>query len=193
MTQISVIYYSGFGHTEVLARSVVEGVSLVRDVDVACLHVDSLSNDLSELDNSDAIIFGSPTYMGSVAAPFKHFMDSTSKIWFSQSWKNKVAAGFTNGQSLSGDKLNTLIQMIVFATQHSMIWVGQSEMNQSPKNEAGKLDVLNRLGSNLGAMAQSEDDSPLLTPPLGDILTAKKLGERVAGITKLIQHKAINL
>ena len=139
------------------------------------------------LNEYDAIIFGSPTYMGSVSAPFKAFMDASSKVWFSQGWKDKVSAGFTNSHSLSGDKLNTLFQLTIFAVQHGMIWVGQGEMNGSPDGEAGKPDAINRLGSMLGVMAQSENESPEVTPPSGDLKTAELLGKRVAVVTQKLR------
>ncbi|WP_235443889.1 flavodoxin family protein [Francisella tularensis] len=120
----------------------------------------SLKDSVDVLDDYDAIILDSPTYMGS------------------------VAAGFTNSHSLSGDKLNSLIQLVVFAAQHGMIWVGQAEHNQSPEGFAGKEDVVNRIGSYLGVMAQSENDTPDVTPPSGDKLTAYKFGQRIAEITK---------
>ena len=100
-----------------------------------------------------------------------------------QRWQNKIAAGFTNSFSMSGDKLNVLIQMAIFAAQHGMIWVGQSEPNQSPENQPGNIHAINRMGSYLGAMAQSENDTPDRTPSLGDLQTAIKFGERVACVT----------
>ena len=57
------------------------------------------------LDAADAIIFGAPTYTSSISGPFKVFMDATSKKWFAHAWKDKIAAGFTNSGSHSGDKL----------------------------------------------------------------------------------------
>lgn len=63
-----------------------------------------------------------------------------------------------------------------------MIWVGLGQMNHSPDGEAGKPDVVNRLGSFIGAMAQSENDSPEVTPPPGDLETAELLGQRVANL-----------
>ena len=128
-------------------------------------------------------------YMGSVSAPFKAFMDASSGVWMKHKWKDKVSAGFTNSHSLSGDKLNSLIQMAVFAAQHGMIWVGQAEPNQSPDGFPGKADAVNRIGSTLGAMAQSENDSPEVTPPSGDLKTAELLGQRVAEITKKLHGK----
>lgn len=184
MTTIAILYHSGFGHTEVQAKHVEKGAARVEGIETLLINAEDAVNDLDSLDNADAIIFGSPTYMGSVSAPFKTFMDASSKKWFTQAWKDKVAAGFTNSHSMSGDKLNTLIQMNVFAMQHGMIWVGQAEPNGSPAGEPGKADTVNRIGSYMGAMAQSENDSPEVTPPIGDLRTAELLGQRVAEVTK---------
>lgn len=184
MKKIAIVYHSGYGHTEVQAKKVLEGVKSVKEITAEIFKVEDLTASPEKLNEFDAIIFGSPTYMGSVSAPFKAFMDATSKLWYKQEWKNKIAAGFTNSHSLSGDKLNSLIQMTIFAAQHAMIWVGQGEMNQSPEGHAGKNEAVNRIGSFLGAMAQSESASPEVTPPSGDLETAKLLGIRVAEITK---------
>ena len=53
---------------------------------------------------ADAIVFGSPTYMGNVSWQFKSFADASSKPWYGQAWKDKLAAGFTNSASINGDK-----------------------------------------------------------------------------------------
>ncbi len=111
-------------------------------------------------------------------------MDASSKVWFENKWANKIAAGFTNSGSQSGDKLNTLISLAVFAAQHHMIWVGLGLMpgNNSSK---GSVNDLNRLGSSLGAMAQSNSDQgPEHGPIPSDLKTAEHLGERVAKLAK---------
>ncbi len=129
---------------------------------------------------ADAVIFGAPTYMGSVSAQFKTFMDWSSKHWASGAWKDKLAAGFTNSASQSGDKLNSLVQLAIFAMQHSMVWVG---LGLPPGNNSskGSINDLNRLGSYIGAMAQSNADaSPELAPIESDRKTAEHLGRRVA-------------
>ena len=56
------------------------------------------------LNDADAIIFGSPTYMGSPSWQFKKFADASSKVWFTRGWQDKVFGGFTNSASLNGDK-----------------------------------------------------------------------------------------
>jgi multimeric flavodoxin WrbA len=188
MTKISIVYHSGFGHTKVVAENVVKGATFVEGVEVSLFEVEEVTKNPEKLNDFDAIIFGSPTYMGSVSAPFKAFMDASSKVWFKQGWKNKIAAGFTNSHSMSGDKLNTLVQMTIFAAQHSMIWVGLGQMNESPEGEAGKPEAVNRVGSFLGVMAQSESQAPEFTPPSGDLKTAQLLGKRVAEITKKLKN-----
>jgi len=180
MSKIAIVYHSGYGHTKVLADSVAAGARAVPGTEVALIPVAEAETRAAELDAADAIVFGAPTYMGSASAPFKAFMDWSSKVWFGQGWKDKLAAGFTNSASQSGDKLNTLMQMAVFAMQHGMIWVGLGLMpgNNSSK---GSVDDLNRIGSYLGAMAQSDSDaSPEKAPIESDRKTAEHLGRRVA-------------
>ena len=113
--KFGITYHSGFGHTEVQAKHVQKGAASVSGVECDLFKTDELREDIQKLNDYKAIIFGSPTYMGSVFADFKAFMDASSKLWFNQGWKDKIAAGFTNSHSLSGDKLNTLVQMAIFA------------------------------------------------------------------------------
>ena len=178
--QVAIAYHSGYGHTEVLANAVAAGVEKAGGVAQLVSVADLEKVDWSALDKADAIVFGSPTYMGSVSGQFKAFMDASAKIWFAQGWSSKLAAGFTNSASYSGDKLNTLVQMTIFAAQHGMNWVS---LGLPPGNNSseGSPEDLNRLGSFLGAMAQSDADlGPDVTPPTADRLTAEALGERVA-------------
>ncbi len=129
---------------------------------------------------ADAIIMGSPTYMGSVSWQFKKFADESSKQWFSQQWKDKVFAGFTNSASMNGDKLSTLHYMFTLAMQHGAIWVGTGLMPSSTK--AAKRNDVNYLGSFSGAMAQSPSDSSPDEMLPGDLETAKLFGQRVAEV-----------
>ncbi len=180
MTKVVVVYHSGFGHTARLAEAVAEGAASVAGVQVGALPVEEAEARWSELDEADAIIFGAPTYMGSVSAPFKQFMDQSSRTWARQGWKDKLAAGFTNSASWSGDKLNTLVQMAVFASQHGMIWTSLG-LPPGFNSSTGKSTDLNRVGSYLGAMAQSNaDEGAEVVPPEADRQTARELGRRVA-------------
>jgi multimeric flavodoxin WrbA len=143
------------------------------------------------LEASDAIIFGSPTYNGLVSARLKQvFEDSTKEAWRDLKWRDKIAAGFTNSGAQNGDKLNSLISMALFAAQHGMIWVGLDLMPGN-SSSTGTAENLNRLGSWLGAMAQSNtDEGPDLAPIDSDRRTAAYLGERVATIAGRLRDTA---
>lgn len=186
MTHLAIVYHSGFGHTAVIAEHVAKGIRSVAGASVTLVKAEDLASPdagpWGELAKADAIIFGSPTYMGSVSAPFKQFMDASSKTWGSQGWKNKIAAGFTVSGSQSGDKLATLQQLAILAAQHSMIWVSTGLMpgNNSSK---GSVDDINRLGSFLGLMAQANsDEGPDVAPPQADRKTAELFGARLAEV-----------
>ena len=182
MAKVAVVYHSGYGHTQRMAQSVAEGAG------AQLVAVDAEGN-LPEggwdtLAAADAIIMGSPTYMGTVSWQFKKFADASSKQWFGQAWKDKVFAGFTNSATMNGDKLSTLHYLFTLAMQHSGIWVGTGMM-PSNKKDSGRND-LNYVGSFSGAMAQSPSDSSAAEMLPGDLETAKLFGKRVAEVaTKL--------
>jgi len=180
---ISIVYDSGYGHTERQARAVAEGVAKVPGAQAKLIAVGQGEMDWGALEASDAIVFGSPTYNGSLSAKFKQFFeDSTKAAWSEQKWRNKITAGFTNSGAQHGDKLNTLIGMALFAAQHGMIWVGLDLMPGN-SSSTGSVEDLNRHGAWLGAMAQSNmDEGPDVSPPASDLKTAAYLGQRVAEI-----------
>jgi NAD(P)H dehydrogenase (quinone) len=171
MTQTVVVYHSGYGHTQRVAQFVAEGAKAT----LVAIDADGNITDAEweALNAADAIIFGSPTYMGTVSWQFKKFADATSKQWFGSAWKDKVAGGFTISASPSGDKLSTIQYFITLAMQQGMVWVGQPAMNDGN---------INRLGSNSGVMAQVGPTSPAADIPQGDLDTAKAYGERVAAV-----------
>ena len=181
--KVCVIYHSGYGHTQRVAESIQSGVTSVKGIDCELLSVTELDENSPSwdiLDSADAMIFGSPTYMGSVSAEMKKFMEATSARWMELKWADKLAAGFTNSASQNGDKQNTLVTLCTFAAQHGMVWIN---LNQIPGNNhsGGSVEDINRLGASLGAMAQSNaDEGPDIAPLGSDLKTAKLLGERVA-------------
>ena len=144
---------------------------------------------MDELDAAEAIIFGCPTYMGSMSAGMKSFIEAAAKKWFTLAWKNKIAGAFTNSSSFSGDKLNTLIGLVVNAMQHGMIFVGLGMMPSANKPEemnqiAGPgPEAHNRVGSFVGPMSASFQVNPPAAPVKGDMETAELYGRRVAEIT----------
>lgn len=181
--QIAIVYHSGYGHTRVQADAVLAGVNSVEGVEGKLIEAESAASALDDLDQSDAIIFGSPTYMGTVSAPFKAFMDASSSKWMEGAWKNKVAGGFTNSSSQVGDKTGTLQTMSIFAAQHGMVWVGL-DLPPGNNTSTGSEDNKNRMGASLGAMAQSlADQGPDVAPTESDKETAKYYGERLAQAT----------
>lgn len=183
MTQVAVLFHSGYGHTRKQAEAVRDGAAAVAGVRAELVPID-VHGELPEgawehLAGSDAIVFGTPTYMGGPSWQFKKFADASSKVWGAQGWKDKVAAGFTNSATVNGDKQATLQYLFTFAMQHSMLWVGTGLM-PSNKKSAQRNDV-NWLGSFSGAIAQSPSDaSPEEGPLPGDLETARIFGRRVA-------------
>jgi NAD(P)H dehydrogenase (quinone) len=182
MTKVAIVYHSGYGHTKKQAEAVHAGAASVTS-EALLIAIDAEGNisadDWTHLAAADAIIFGSPTYMGTVSWQFKKFADASSKPWFTQAWKDKIAAGFTNSATMNGDKLSTLHYLFTLSQQHSMIWVGTGLMPANSK--AATRNDINYVGSFSGAMSQSPSDSSPEEGPLpGDLETAKLFGKRVA-------------
>ena len=183
MAKVAVIFHSGYGHTAKLAQAVLAGVQQVYGVEAQLITIDAegnlSANGWETLAAADAIIMGSPTYMGSVSWQFKKFADASSKPWFGQTWKDKIAAGFTNSATMNGDKHSTLHYLFTLAMQHSMVWVGTGLMPANSK--AATRNDINYVGSFSGLMAQSPADSTPEEGPLpGDLETAKLFSKRVA-------------
>lgn len=184
MTTIAVVYHSGYGHTAVVAEYVAKGVETVAGATARLYKADDLTaseqGPWDELANADAIVFGAPTYMGSASAVMKQFLDASSKVWYTRGWKDKIAAGFTNSASWSGDKLSTLTQLAVFAGQHGMVWVGTGMM-PGYNSTTTTPEAINRLGSFLGLMTQANaDEGADKAPPQQDRKTAELFGARIA-------------
>lgn len=182
--KVAIIFESAHGHTAKIAEAVAQGVRSVEAAEASLIRIeDEGEAPLEDLEACDAIIFGSPTYNGALGWRMKRFFESTTgPVWSSLKWRGKIAAGFTNSGTPSGDKLGTLMSLALFAAQHGMIWVNLDLLPNS-----GDDGQLNRLGGWLGAMAQSHDASPEVTPPPGDLATATHLGKRVAEVASKIR------
>lgn len=188
MTEIAIVYFSGTGHTHLMAEAIGKGASQVAGTNVELLRItgdrivegrwqdDTM---MAKLQAANAIVFGSPTYMGGVAAQFKAFIDAASSVWFAQGWKDKIGGGFTHSSSPSGDKQGTLLYLATNALQHSMVWVGVDDM---PDRTPG----INRLGSFMGVMGQSAMDMTGAPAQLddGDRSTSEDFGQRIATAVK---------
>jgi multimeric flavodoxin WrbA len=178
-----IVYHSGYGHTERMAAAIAEGAGAV------LVTINSEGNITEDawrtLDDADAILFGSPTYMGGPSWQFKKFADASSKPWFDGKWRNKIFGGFTNSASINGDKLNTLNYFFLLCGQHAGIWVG---LDIKPANvKASRRDDLNRMGSYIAPMAQTPADASPAEMSTGDLETARLYGVRVALIAEQFQ------
>lgn len=187
---VSIAYHSGFGHTVVLAEAVRAG-AVEAGAEVHLIKVDEITDaQWATLDRSDAIVFGSPTYMGTASGAFHAFAEATSKRWLPQTWKDKLAAGFTNSAAKSGDKPHTLHFFQILAAQLGMHWVNLGLLpgwNTSTSSE----DDLNRLGIFAGATAQTNADEGPEAVHKADIATAEHLGRRVTETAKVfVQGRA---
>jgi NAD(P)H dehydrogenase (quinone) len=182
-SSISIVYHSGYGHTQKVAEAIAEGSG------AALLRIDEKGDfppgTWEQLSAARAIVFGSPTYMGNVSWQFKKFVDATSAIWAKQGWKNKLAAAFTNSAGINGDKLVALQTLFALSQQHGMLWVGTGLMPSNTK--AARRDDVNYLASFFGLMtATPADASPEEMLP-GDLHTARLFGERIAEIVNRYQ------
>src|SRR5580658_1019254 len=142
MAEIVVIYYSRTGATAELARQACRGVESVSGASATLRTVPALtpSNEapaakavpdsgppyatLEDLKRADALMLGSPTRFGNMAAPLKYFLDSTSALWLDGSLSNKPAAVFTSTQTMHGGQESTLLTMMLPLLHHGMYLVG---------------------------------------------------------------------
>lgn len=190
MTNVCIVYYSNFrGATEQLARAIAAGAETVPDVTARLIPVEAVDDHWAELHAADAIVFGTPTYIGSVAAKFKEFVEKLAgEVWLRRMWVNKVASGFTVSAGRSGDKLNCLQQLVVFAAQMGMIWVPVRITGGNYSTQGSEAD-LNRMAGYIGVMAQANiDEPPELAPPPSDIETARLHGNHVANVARQFAH-----
>ena len=169
MNKTVVVYHSGYGHTQRVAQHVAEGAG------GEALAIDAEGNlpdgGWEKLAAADAIIFGTPTYMGGPSWQFKKFADASSKAWYPRAWQDKVFGGFTNSASPVGDKGATMIQLQTLASQSNLTirhfrpraialkelhaeWPIELEVEGSYHNVGQFLDKVSKLPRiiNVGAM-----------------------------------------
>jgi NAD(P)H dehydrogenase (quinone) len=182
MPNIIIVYHSGYGHTKKVAEAVQTGATDA-GADVKLISVSDIDDGgWTQLEAADAIVFGSPTYMGGPSADFKKFADASSRPWLAQKWKDKIAGGFTNSAHMNGDKFLTISYFVTLAMQHGMIWTGLGMMPANTK--AATRNDLNYVGGFTGLLTESPADaSPEEAPPAGDLETAKVYGARIASVT----------
>lgn len=188
--KIVIVYHSVTGTTAQLAESIAAGCHSVTAVDLQLLRIEG--KDITQgryknsavfeaIDQADAVIFGSPTFMGSVSAQFKSFADATAgDHWGEQLWSDKVAAGFTVGTGYCGDTLHSLHYLQILAAQHGMLWTGLDLAG------AGDVKAPNRLGAQAGLIVRAVDGA--IEEP--DLQTAFYLGQRVVRVAGLLNGQS---
>ncbi len=184
--KIGIVYFSQTQHTQQLAKAIMRGIQSADNIEVVeHLITDSdivggvFQNDklFAELADCGAIAFGTPTYMGSVSAQLKAFMDCSGTLWEKQCWADKLAIGFTSGTGLNGEQSCTLQTIFTFAIQHGMLWLGVDKHGFSPEK-------INRMGSQIGIAAHTLDG---LHPV--DVATAEYMGQRLARFVQKLNKR----
>lgn len=195
--RILILYYSRYGATASMAEKIAEGVEKVPGCEALLRRVPPVSAETGErlppvpddgpvycemedLAQCDGLILGSPTRFGNMAAPLKHFLDSTGSLWIGGELQGKPAACFTSTSSMHGGQETTLMSMALPLLHHGMLFCGL------PYSEAG-LSETRTGGTPYGAshLAGSNSDLPLSEH---EIQLCRALGERVARIaSKLCQ------
>ncbi|PID58438.1 MAG: flavodoxin [Gammaproteobacteria bacterium] len=183
---IGIVYFSNTGYTAQLAQAISQGAQQATTTNIVEYQIGAddmvggrFSNNqlFEQLSDCDAIAFGSPTYMGSVSAPMKAFMDSSSPVWERQLWADKLAIGFTSGAGLNGEQTCTLQTLFAFACQHGMLWLSVDKHNLCE-------DKLNRMGCQIGIAACTIDGMHA-----NDLKTAAYLGKRLAIFAQKLQQQ----
>jgi NAD(P)H dehydrogenase (quinone) len=140
-TQVLVLYYSRHGATAELARQACRGIESVAGAEAILRTVPPVSAEsersprpvpdagapyatLEDLRQCDALLLGSPTRFGNMAAPLKYFIDSTAALWADGSMVGKPAGVFTGSSSLHGGQESTLLTMMLPLLHHGMYLVG---------------------------------------------------------------------
>ena len=138
--EILVLYYSRKGRTAELARFAARGVeaagaeAIVRTVPPVSTTTEAVDApipesgppfvNVAELAGCDGLLLGSPTRFGNMAAPLKHFLDSTSALWLEGALVDKPAGLFTSTGSMHGGQETTLLSMALPLIHHGMLWAG---------------------------------------------------------------------
>ena len=196
MAEVLVLYYSRSGATAELARQVCRGVEAVSGARARLRTVAAVSAaseaaaqpvpvsgapyaSLDDLKDTDALVLGSPTRFGNMAAPLKYFLDGTSSLWLSGTLAGRPAGVFTSTQTMHGGQETTLLSMMLPLLHHGMYLVGL------PYTERA-LNETARGGSPYGASHVSgANPHPALSEE--EKVLAQALGRRVATLAMQLQ------
>jgi NAD(P)H dehydrogenase (quinone) len=190
---VLVLYYSRGGRTAALARHVARGVesagaeARLRTVPpvapATSATIPPVPDDgppyatIDDLVEADGLLLGSPTRFGNMAAPLKHFLDSTSELWLSGRLVDKPAGVFTSTSSAHGGQESTLLSMQLPLLHHGMVIVGV------PYTEAALFETRTG-GSPYGASHVATAWNTSLSED--EVTVAKALGARVARLAQAL-------
>ena len=142
MTKILVLYYSMYGHIEIMAEAVAKGAREVEGVEVTIKRVPEIIPEdqarvmgvkldqsapvatVDELASYEAIIFGTPTRFGNMTAQMRNFLDQTGKLWMEGALIGKVASVFTSTGTQHGGQETTITSFHTTLLHHGMVIVG---------------------------------------------------------------------
>ncbi|NAW85114.1 NAD(P)H:quinone oxidoreductase [Photobacterium halotolerans] len=198
-TKVLVLYYSSYGHVETMAHAVAEGAKSVSDVQVDIKRVPELVPEEiakqsgiqldqqapiatpGELANYDAIIFGTPTRFGNMAAQMRNFLDQTGGLWFEKKLVGKVGSVFTSTGTGGGNE-TTLQSFHTTLFHHGMVVVGLPYT-------ASELTDLSEVkgGSPLGAACIAGGDGSR-QPSSKELSMAQFQGQHVAKLAKKLSQ-----
>jgi NAD(P)H dehydrogenase (quinone) len=196
MAKVLVLYYSSYGHIEAMAASIARGVSDVEGCTVDVKRVPELDPDdvarasgvkldqqapiavPDELANYDAIIFGTPTRFGNMAAQMRNFLDQTGGLWFTKALVGKVGSVFCSTASQHGGQETTITSFHTTLLHHGMIIVGLPYTFEG-NSEMGEISG----GTPYGATTIAGSDGSRM-PSANELAGARFQGKHVAEIAK---------
>jgi NAD(P)H dehydrogenase (quinone) len=194
MAKVLVLYYSSYGHIEVMARAVAEGAGSVAGcqcdirrvpelvpADIAASSGMKVSQDapiatVEELAHYDAIVFGTPTRFGNMAAQMRNFLDQTGGLWAKGALIGKVGSVFTSTASQHGGQETTITSFHTTLFHHGMVVVGLP-YSFSGNSEMGEISG----GTPYGASTIAGGDGSRL-PSENELAGARFQGRHVAEI-----------
>jgi NAD(P)H dehydrogenase (quinone) len=201
-TEVLVLYYSLHGKTALMARHIARGIEEVAHARAKLRTVPPVSSGSSEraerakpvpddgppwvtrsdLADCDALVLGSPTRFGNMAAALKYFLDGTAAEWFSGTLAGKPAAVFTSTAALHGGQEATLLSMMLPLLHHGMLLVGLPFTEPSLVHTQGG-------GTPYGASHYSGWKGSR-EPDSDELALCRALGKRVAGIAVRLKQSA---
>lgn len=196
MAEILILYYSRTGGTAEMARQVARGVAEIKGVTARLRTVPPVSTvceavaedipsagppyaGLDDLRECAGLALGSPTRFGNMAAPLKHFLDSTGGLWLAGALSGKPAAVFTSASTLHGGHESTLLSMMLPLLHHGMLLVGlpftETALNQTHSGGT-PYGPSHWSGSDAGAVLNAEEKQ-----------LCRALGRRLADVAQRLR------